>query len=184
MSAVAQPLTELAHELLQKRTDYPAGDDDARGSTLVIGGVTGAGASFNVVLGSAWFSVDRRFNPEENLDEELARLTNAITTTAEQIGAKVSIDVLQRQPSGTTNQDHPAARKLARCITEIQGQAPQFELCPGALDTRWYSQLGIPAFGYRAGRPDVSQGPHEYIEQAAMRRCAAGYACFAGEMLQ
>lgn len=75
MIAVAQPLTELAHELLQKRTDYPAGDDDARGSTLVVGGVTGAGASFNVVLGSAWFSVDRRFNPEENLDEELARLT-------------------------------------------------------------------------------------------------------------
>ncbi|MGI8412807.1 MAG: hypothetical protein ACR2QA_10015 [Solirubrobacteraceae bacterium] len=35
-----------------------------------------------------------------------------------------------------------------------------------------------------AARLDVSRGPHEHIEDAAMRRCAAGYACFAGEMLQ
>ena len=48
------------------------------------------------------------------------------------------------------------------------------------LDTRWYSQLGIPAFGYGGGRLEVAHGPDEYIEEAAMRRCAAVYARFAG----
>ena len=48
------------------------------------------------------------------------------------------------------------------------------------LDTRWYSQLGIPAFAYGGGRLDVSHGPDEYIDEAAMRRCAAVYALFAG----
>jgi hypothetical protein len=43
------------------------------------------------------------------------------------------------------------------------------------LETRWYAQLGIPAFGYGAGRLDVSHGPEEYIDEAAMRRCAAVY---------
>ena len=32
--------------------------------------------------GAAWFSVDRRFNPEEDLDEELARLTRTIEEAA------------------------------------------------------------------------------------------------------
>ena len=49
------------------------------------------------------------------------------------------------------------------------------------LETRWYAQLGIPAFAYGAGRLDVSHGPDEYVDEAAMRRCAAVYALFAAE---
>jgi acetylornithine deacetylase/succinyl-diaminopimelate desuccinylase-like protein len=182
MIAVARPLTELAHRLVEERTAFPLPDDDARGSMLVVGGAAGAGANFNVVPGSAWFSVDRRFNPEEDLDEELARLTGMIEAAAADAGADVAIDVLQRQPSGRTDAEHPAALALARVVGEVEGAAPRFELCPGSLDTRWYAQLGIPAFAYGAGRLDVSHGPDEYIDEAAMRRCAAVYARFAASV--
>jgi acetylornithine deacetylase/succinyl-diaminopimelate desuccinylase-like protein len=57
-------------------------------------------------------------------------------------------------------------------------------MCPGVLETRWYAQLGVPAFAYGAGRLDVSHGPEEYIDEAAMRRCAAVYALFAGAALR
>jgi acetylornithine deacetylase/succinyl-diaminopimelate desuccinylase-like protein len=184
MIHIAQPLTELANELLGQRTQFALHDDDARGSMLVVGGAAGAGANFNVVPGSAWFSVDLRFNPEEELDHELARLTDTINQAAAHADAEVTIDVLQRQPSGRTEQTHPAAVTLARCISEVEDARPQFELCPGSLDTRWYAQLGIPAFAYGAGRLDVSHGPDEYIDEAAMHRCAAVYAMFAGEMLR
>ena len=50
------------------------------------------------------------------------------------------------------------------------------------LDTRWYSQLGIPAFGYGGGQLEVAHGPDEYIDEADMRRCAAVYARFAAEV--
>jgi succinyl-diaminopimelate desuccinylase len=50
------------------------------------------------------------------------------------------------------------------------------------LDTRWYSGLGIPAFACGGGRLDVSHGPSEYIDEAAMRRCAAVYALFAARI--
>jgi succinyl-diaminopimelate desuccinylase len=50
------------------------------------------------------------------------------------------------------------------------------------LDTRWYSQLGVPAFAYGAGRMDISHGPDEYIDETAMRRCAAVYALFAARI--
>ncbi len=162
MIQAAAPLGALARELLE------------RDSMLVVGGASGSGAGFNVVPGSAWFSVDRRFNPDEDLDAELARLTGAL----DQAGVEVEVDVLQRAPSASTDPRHPAAAALADAIEQVEGAPPRFELCPGVLETRWYAQLGIPAFGYGAGRLDVSHGPAEYIDEAAMRRCAAVYALF------
>jgi succinyl-diaminopimelate desuccinylase len=182
MIRIAEPLTRLSHELLEQRTSFPTDSDEAGGSMLVVGGQAGAGAGFNAVPGSAWFSVDRRFNPEEELERELERLTGMINETAEAIGAEVEIDVLQKQPSGSTDEAHPAARTLARCIAVVEGAEPELRMCPGVLDTRWYSQLGIPAFAYGGGRLDVSHGPDEYIDETAMRRCAAVYALFAAVM--
>jgi succinyl-diaminopimelate desuccinylase len=171
MVRIAEPLASLAHELLE------------RDSMLVVGGAAGAGANFNAVPGSAWFSVDRRFNPDEDLDEEVARLTGAISAAAAEAGADVEVEVLQRQPAASTEATHPLAATLAGCVTAVEGAAPAFEMCPGVLETRWYAQLGIPAFAYGAGRLDVSHGPDEFIDEAAMRRCAAVYALFAGEAL-
>ncbi len=179
---IAEPLAALSHELLARRTAFPVDSERAAGSMLVVGGQAGAGAGFNVVPGSAWFSLDRRFNPEEDLDEELERLTTMIADAAGAAGAEVGVDVLQAQPSGSTDQEHPAARALAGCVEAVEGASAPFRLCPGVLDTRWYSQLGIPAFAYGGGRLDVSHGPAEYIEEAAMRRCAAVYASFAARV--
>jgi succinyl-diaminopimelate desuccinylase len=182
MIRIAEPLTALSHELLQERTSFPVASEEAAGSMLVVGGQAGAGAGFNVVPGSAWFSVDRRFNPEEELDQELERLTAIINEGAERVGAKAEIEVLQAQPSVSTDADHPTAQALARCIQAVEGTVPSFQLCPGVLDTRWYAQLGIPAFAYGGGRLDVSHGPDEYICETAMRGCAAVYALFAAQI--
>jgi succinyl-diaminopimelate desuccinylase len=179
MVAIAEPLARLARDLLDRRTAYPLESDEARGSMLVVGGASGSGANFNVVPGSAWFSVDRRFNPEEDLEEEAERLTRTIEGAAKRIGARVRIDVLQRQPSAGTDRRHPAAEALDACVAAVEGASPRFELCPGVLETRWYAQLGIPAFAYGAGGLDVSHGPDEYIDEAAMRRCGCVYALFA-----
>ena len=184
MIEVARSLTELSHQLLEKRTAFPVESEAARGSMLVVGGASQTGANFNVVPGSGWFSIDRRFNPEEDLDQEVARLTDSIAESAERVGADVSVEILQKAPSASTDEHHPASRTLASCIARIEGTPPRFLMCPGVLETRWYAQLGIPAFGYGAGRLDVSHGPGEYIDEAAMRRCAAVFALFAGELLQ
>jgi succinyl-diaminopimelate desuccinylase len=184
MLRVAEPLLALAHELLEKRTAFPMESDAARSSMLVVGGAAGGGANFNVVPGSAWFSVDRRFNPEEDLEEEITRLTGTIAEAAAGAGAEVTVSVLQRAPSAGTDATHPAALALARCVTRIEGAPPRFELCPGVLETRWYAQLGVPSLAYGAGRLDVSHGPDEFVAEDAMRRCAAVYALFAGELLR
>jgi acetylornithine deacetylase/succinyl-diaminopimelate desuccinylase-like protein len=166
--AVAESLSVFADELLEEETDL---EIEAKGSMMVVGGAIGAGANFNVVPGSAWFSVDWRFNPERELDAELQRLHD-------RIDAELTVDVLQQQPAAVTPVDDPQARRLAACIEAVEGAAPRFELCPGVLETRWYAQLGIPAFSYGGGRLDISHGPHEYIDEDAMRRCAVVCALF------
>ena len=55
MIRVAEPLTRLSESLHEQQ-----------GSTLVVGGAAGSGAGFNVVPGSAWFSVDRPFDPRRS----------------------------------------------------------------------------------------------------------------------
>lgn len=184
MLGVAQPLVALGQQMLEQRTAFALESDAARGSMLVVGGSAGSGANFNVVPDSAWFSVDCRFNPEEDVDDVLAQLNETIAEAASRTGADVSVEVLQRQPSAATAETHPAAAILAQSVADIEGKPPRFELCPGVLETRWYAQLGIPSFAYGGGRLDVSHGPNEYIDEAAMRRCAAVYGRFAAEMLK
>lgn len=183
MLHVARSVETYAAEMANKHTRFPMNADDAPGTMLVVGGLSGGGSNFNVVPGSAYFTVDGRYNPEEDLDGELKRLTDIINQAAKDIDANVSVEMTQLQPSASTRETHPAAATLARVVNDVEGSAARFEMCAGILETRWYAQLGIPAFGYGAGRLDVSHGPNEYIDEAAMRRCAAVYARYAGQLL-
>ena len=63
------------------------------------------------------------------------------------------------------------------------GAPARYELCAGCLDTRWYSELGIPAFWFGPGRFDVSHCPNEYVEEAALRRVAAIYSLYGARLL-
>jgi acetylornithine deacetylase/succinyl-diaminopimelate desuccinylase-like protein len=160
--AVAEPLSAFADELLSEHTELEV---EARGSMMVVGGAIGAGANFNVVPGSAWFSVDWRFNPERTLEAELARLHDRIAQAASAADAEVAVEILQQQPAALTPADDPQARRLAACIEAVEGAAPSFELCPGVLDTRWYAQLSRTEAG-------ASRSPMGPASTSRRTRCA------------
>jgi acetylornithine deacetylase/succinyl-diaminopimelate desuccinylase-like protein len=183
MLEVAAPLGVYARQMSQRHTRYPVGQDQAPGTMVVVGGQSGGGSNFNVVPARTWFTVDGRFNPEENLDDELARITGLINGAAVAAGADVSIEVNQFAPAADTSLDCPAAQSLRRCVTAVTGAPSRHELCAGCLDTRWYAPLGIPAFGFGPGTFEVSHGPDEYVEEDALRRVARVYALFAAELL-
>lgn len=183
MVHVARPLLAYAEEMAARPTGYAMDPADPTGSMVVVGGLSGGGSNFNVVPADAWFTVDSRFNPEEDLDAELERMTTIIREAAAEVDAKVTIDVTQFQPPAGTPADHPAGAALARCVGEVRDEPARFEMCGGILENRWYDQLGIPAFGFGAGRLDVSHGPHEHVDERELFRVAAVYALYAGELL-
>jgi succinyl-diaminopimelate desuccinylase len=171
MIKVAAPLSAYTREMCE------------RGSMIVVGGRSGGGSNFNVVPERTWFTVDGRFHPEVDLDAELSRITAIVSDAARAAGADVSVEVTQVAPPADTPAGDPAATLLGTCVAEVTGRPARFELCAGCLDTRWYAQLGIPSFGFGPGRFDVSHGPNEYVDETAMRRVAAVYARYAGELL-
>ena len=171
MLKVAAPLDAYVRELSE------------RGSMIVVGGRSGGGSNFNVVPERTWFTVDGRFHPEVDLDAELARIVGIVSDAARAAGADVSVEVTQLAPPADTPASDPAATLLGRCVAEVTGRPARFELCAGCLDTRWYAQLAIPSFGFGPGRFEVSHGPNEYVDESALRRVAAVYARYAGQLL-
>jgi acetylornithine deacetylase/succinyl-diaminopimelate desuccinylase-like protein len=183
MLKVAAPLEAYAQGMSERPTNYPVGAGEALGSMVVVGGQSGGGSNFNVVPGQTWFTVDGRFNPEEDIDAELARITAIVKDAAHAAGADVSIEVTQVAPPADTAVTEPVAALLGECVAEIAGAPARYELCAGCLDTRWYAQLGIPAFGFGPGRLEVSHGPDEQVTEAAMHRVAAVYGLYAARLL-
>ena len=147
---------------------------------LVVGGASGSGANFNVVPGHGVVLRRPPLQPRGGPRRGARAPDLDDRGRPRAAGAEVEVEVLQAPAVGGHRRGAPAARRARALRERVEGAPPRFELCPGVLETRWYAQLGIPAFAYGAGRLDVSHGPDEYIDEAAMRRCAAVYALFAG----
>jgi acetylornithine deacetylase/succinyl-diaminopimelate desuccinylase-like protein len=147
----------------------------ARTSIMMLGGRVEAGTNFNVTPDFCAFTIDRRLNPEENLDDEMRRLYEALEG--------FEIDVLQEEPAAATAPGEALGVTLSRHIATVTGAEPSFEMCPGLLETRFYAARGIPAYAYGPGLLTVSHGPTEFVPTRNIGRCAWIYALTAAEML-
>jgi len=182
MLPVANALLELKQEVECRTTAYNVQPDAARRSILMMGGHTKGGTSFNLVPGEFSFTVDRRINPEENLDVEKRRLLTLLEAVRED-GIDLEIEILQEGGTSATAEDDPLAQVLGRNIEIVTGKPAKFEMCPGILETRFYSELGIPALSYGPGLLSVSHGPDEFVNVEDIYNCTAIYALSALEML-
>jgi acetylornithine deacetylase/succinyl-diaminopimelate desuccinylase-like protein len=179
---VAGALRELKMEVERRRTAFPIEPEAARHSILMMGGEVRGAANFNVVPDRFTFSVDRRINPEEDFDAEKARLFGVIEAVRQE-GVDLEVETIQEARPAGVSPDHPAARVLAESIGEVSGDEARFELCPGILETRFYSAAGIPAFACGPGLLTVAHGPKEFIKRKAMEDCALVYALTGARLL-
>jgi acetylornithine deacetylase/succinyl-diaminopimelate desuccinylase family protein len=178
MLAVAQSVTELKKDVESRLTSYRIAPEPLRRSILMMGGECASGNNFNVVPASCSFTIDRRINPEEDLETEKRRLIDVICAT----GADLEIDIFQEGAAAGTPEDAPAGRALAAAVHEVTGTEPRFEMCPGLLETRFYASRGIPAFAYGPGLLTVSHGPNEFVPVDRIVECAAIYASAAARL--
>jgi len=157
-------------------------DIDRKSSILLVGGRVEAGTGFNVVPAECRFSIDRRINPTEDFDAEKRRLLDILEAARAQ-GVDLDVSTIQEGRAAASRQDTPLGHALAESIERVAGEAPQFEMCPGLLETRFYAALGIPAFAYGPGILAVSHGPQEFVRLSRMMECARIYAHTAARML-
>jgi succinyl-diaminopimelate desuccinylase len=182
MLRVVERLQELKREVEQRKTGYAIGAEQSSNSILMLGGESGGGTNFNVVPGQCWFTVDRRINPEEDFDAEKDRLISVLED-CRRGGIRLEWETLQEGRAAACPENERLGRALAQSVQAISGEAPRFEMCPGLLEIRFYSAMGIPAYAYGPGLLSVAHGPNEYVDLRNVRECAAIYALTAFGML-
>lgn len=168
-------LLELKREVELRETRYNIAPAAARPSILLLGGRVEAGTNFNVTPDFCSFTIDRRINPEEDLEEEKRRLYAALQG--------FEIEILQEEPAAATTANAQLGLTLVRQIRNVTGRDAAFEMCPGLLETRFYAARGIPAFAYGPGLLTVSHGPNEFVPVRNIADCALIYALTAAEIL-
>ncbi|HIJ55764.1 MAG TPA: ArgE/DapE family deacylase [Deltaproteobacteria bacterium] len=183
MLPLANALLELKEEVESRVTRYSVQPDSARHSILMMGGQSGGGSNFNLVPGEFSFTLDRRINPEEELETEKQKLVDVIETIRDE-GIDLEYQIFQEGYSSGVREDIPLARALVSNIETVMGKPPEFEMCPGLLEIRFYAQKGIPAFAYGPGLLTVSHGPDEYVEIDNIMKHTAIYAFTALDMLE
>lgn len=171
-----QRLAAIKNEVELRETQQNIAPAAARKSILMLGGRAEAGTNFNVTPDFFSFTVDRRINPEENLEEEKRRLYEALEG--------FEIETLQEEAAAATPVEDPLGMVLSRHVASVTGKEPAFEMCPGLLETRFYAARGIPAYAYGPGLLSVSHGPHEFVPIGNIVRCAEIYALTAASILQ
>lgn len=181
MLAAAQSLLALKREVEARATGYRISPEAARRSILMLGGRTEGGTNFNVVPDACSFTVDRRINPEEELEVERRRLLDAVDRARG--AATLDVEVLQEGSPSATDEDGPLGRALARRIAEVTGRPARFEMCPGLLEIRFYAERGVPALAYGPGLLTVSHGPSEFVPIDRLVECAQVYALTAADLL-
>ncbi len=169
-------LLEIKKEVELRETQHNIAPAAARKSILMLGGRVEAGTNFNVTPDFYSFTVDRRINPEENLEDEKRRLREALEG--------FEIETLQEEAAAATPAGDPLGVVLSRHIASVTGRDPSFEMCPGLLETRFYAAHGVPAFAYGPGLLSVSHGPNEFVPIRNIAQCAEIYALTAAEMLR
>jgi acetylornithine deacetylase/succinyl-diaminopimelate desuccinylase family protein len=197
MHRVVERLLALKREVESRKTDHSIDSIDAelespdrsekaasraRHSILMVGGQSGGGSNFNVVPERCWFTVDRRINPEEDLEVEKARLIGLLKE-CNRDGIPLEWKILQEAGSAACGEEEHLGRALAESVEVITGKEPRFEMCPGLLETRFYAAQGMPAYAYGPGLLSVAHGPKEYVDMRRVVECGAVYALTATQIL-
>jgi succinyl-diaminopimelate desuccinylase len=182
MVQVVKRLQELKQEMEQRTTKFNIGVDQARQSILMLGGQSGGGTNFNVVPEECWFTIDRRINPEENLEDEKAQLI-AVLESCKRERIPLEWEVLQEGRSSACREEEQLGVALTRSVRAVTGEVPRFEMCPGLLEIRFYAAEGVPAYAYGPGLLSVAHGPNEYVDLRKIIDCAAIYALTALDLL-
>jgi len=146
LPAIAQ-LAEIKKEVELRETQYNIAPVAARRSILLLGGRSEGGTNFNVTPDRFSFSIDRRINPEENLDKETRRLHDALNG--------FQIETLQHEPAAATSEDDSLGRSLSHfrrdwegsCFRTVPGTARNKMVCgsryPGVRLRTWIAD-GVP----------------------------------------
>jgi acetylornithine deacetylase/succinyl-diaminopimelate desuccinylase family protein len=163
------------------KTRFMIEPEDARSSIVLVGGVSGGGTNFNIVPDEFSFTIDRRPNPDEDYDDACRELLDKLEAFRGRY--QFTVEVLQDVQPASTPADDDLVKSVQSNVTKVRGTNAPLSMCPGCLETRIYSQHGIPAVAYGPGPMAVMHGPDEHVPIANLIEACTAYAAVLGDIL-
>jgi len=164
-----------------RKTDFRIEPEAARSSIVLVGGTSGGGTNFNIVPDEFGFTIDRRPNPDENYDEARRELLDLLDGFKDD--HEISVEILQDARPSATPADDGLITSVQDNVARATGRQAPLSMCPGCLETRIYSQHGIPAVAYGPGPMSVMHGPNEHVPVANLVEACTVYAGVLGDTL-
>ncbi|MEV4621156.1 ArgE/DapE family deacylase [Asanoa sp. NPDC049573] len=174
-------LLRYRDRITQHRTRFAITPEPARNSIMLIGGVVSGGINFNIVPDSFSFTIDRRPNPDEDYAKAKQELLDLLHTFGND--HEMTVEVLQDVLPASTDENSALIRTLREAARTASGRQVPVSMCPGCLETRIYSQLGIPTAAFGPGPFSEMHGPDEHVPIDNLVESAATYAVTLAELL-
>lgn len=167
--------------IARHRTTLMIEPEAARESIMLIGGLATGGTNFNIVPDQFSFTIDRRPNP----DEDYGRARQELLDLLAEIGKEhpLTVEILQDVLPAHTDVAVPLVRTVQAAIRRAGNREAPLSMCPGCLETRIYSSLGIPSLAYGPGPLTQMHGPSEHVPIDNLVEAATVYAITLGEHL-
>ncbi len=176
MGAVMEEMeATLFPALAARRSELPIIPEGAKNSTLNINSIHGGepvqeagytGLPAPCVPDSCKMIIDRRFLPEENIDDvrqEMYNLLDKVQAEREKFTYDIR-DMHEVLPSMTAK-DAPVVKTVSSAIEQVLGKPPEYVVSPGTYDQKHIDRIGRMknCIAYGPGILDLAHQPDEYI---------------------
>ena len=176
MGAVMEEMeATLFPALATRRSELPIIPEGAKNSTLNINSIHGGepvqeagytGLPAPCVPDSCKMIIDRRFLPEENIDDvrqEMYNLLDKVQAEREKFTYDIR-DMHEVLPSMTAK-DAPVVKTVSSAIEQVLGKPPEYVVSPGTYDQKHIDRIGRMknCIAYGPGILDLAHQPDEYI---------------------
>jgi len=175
---------ELKPRLAKKVSKFQTTSPGGNTATIMLGGIVRGGTSVNTVPERCSFTVDRRFIPEESIDEvkdEIFDLLQKLQDQDEEL--KIETKILTETDSCYTSLDSPLCMAVVESVAEVTNKKPSVTMCMGSLDMRYFVNAGVPTISYGPGNMQMAHVENECVSIEDLMTSAKVYALAALKLL-
>jgi len=196
MGALIQTFEDrLFPKLDCRKTNFPIVPNEAKRSSINLNSIHGGepeltnennGYSAPCVPDRCRMRIDRRFLPEESLDEVKAEIVDILEALKrERPGFEYTLTDLFSVPSIITDHHKPVAKAVHKAINEVLGEEPEYVISPGTYDQKHFAQISNihNCIAYGPGLLKLAHQPDEWIGIQDMIESAKVMACTMLELL-
>ncbi len=160
-----------------RSTRYNVSNKSPKHPTIMIGGVSGGGSKINTVPDVFRFSIDRRLNPEDDVQDVKRELLDALKQAKRRDRRlRADIDFPLVVDSGHTDPKHPLCQIGLDAARAVLKKKPKLTMTVGFLDMHFLTNdLGIPTLGYGVSGGNY-HADNEYVELKSLTTAAQFYA--------